>query len=1311
MTKEEIRNVLGYWYHKELYKPLPPEPDFAGTFPWEDSEPDSTPVTYHLSGGRAVVKDLQDFFGQSRSSDLFFLDRDQETVFYTLSLDQQGRYVKDSFRLSYFCWAISRVQGEEEPSLNPALCEELNIELDEELRQANPSFTDDIIHALTNSIAQLLYGERTLPADLNAFSLTTNFPEDSLLLTELRQAAGRITARDQVMDYAAGLTEEPKLANLHDADIWKQYLKPEDYPLTQWPDAEDLNLSQQWVVNRVTDPGARGKIMAFHAPSRTGRDKIITDIVADSIYKKAELLAALAKPSDAFTMRRFAFPPNDFSGNFYVPLLELSNQQVQITADNRAVLEIMLHILTDRDQADRQAAHTDAFDASEAKELYFTKFAGQYLDSDAWGLSAVILAKDQDLKRLVEGLLPLMSPQASGWQNLSTTEERLLSWDEAKNRFFRAKDKVEKKLENLATTYAASEEAAAIEVEKEEISLRIETMRIESQKTSRELAAVESEIRTARLHLDGREDDLRHLHKEMRGFGRILFKLFRVGKYAPEVRVLEQQIAESREELRRRENRQQEVSRENRDQRLKLELLEKQLEIKEQQLLERRPATDLMKAALGRNYADHWFYKSLESEETQAACPWMDFEFASLRERLLKASFDLLKSFVIHASEVSQNLNRLDLLLKGSYTEEDVEYALPSLLHTLQLIVPVTLIPQDYMRELMKHGRKAENGTLIILDPERSEPAELVGPIWRSNKTITLGDHLQLARRKTPDIRFLHVLARNFRLPEVYSHPDYSAADFLQGTQEWVFQLDGQTTPFPMTGRRFLTEPLWSLDNELSWGGRLYGTAQESVTMERSFLNSSSWLEIGGECSPESLFVPLQADLLTDQIATYVERHKALPEISIVCYFPSVYQGFCDYVAEVWQKEDSVFLLHFSAEEISHWLQEHVFLLSQWDGRVREEVVFLTGGAEDTPLETMDRFTLSAKPLHTLFNTVSGRLEIIGDPAVWANRPPLDKIYNSLNRDNTPQGLYRKTVVFIRAGRTAEDREDMISDTDSHLSEEGEEELRLKGPYPETAAYYTSGLVRAKESLRILFPNVHLKLERADFNEAQLRDWVKEDYDPVEAKAFIQCWYAGDDLGEEVETYKHLLKRCQDAVNTLLMELERVGSASATVVTHKLWLRTYFMNLQDHAEHYDPYISFNHGEGFRVEYHKVGKQWKPGKVDLIPGSSAVQEDYAIPEDHTTEGSPSLPEAQATAGSPASSEVQSAAGSPASSEVQAAPVVRKAPEIHLAQEVQETPDDLPMPDDLASPDDLATPDDLAAPDDSATPDDSSAYDVR
>ncbi len=71
-------------------------------------------------------------------------------------------------------------------------------------------------------------------------------------------------------------------------------------------------------------------------------------------------------------------------------------------------------------------------------------------------------------------------------------------------------------------------------------------------------------------------------------------------------------------------------------------------------------------------------------------------------------------------------------------------------------------------------------------------------------------------------------------------------------------------------------------------------------------------------------------------------------------------------------------------------------------------------------------------------------------------------------------------------------------------------------------------------------------------------------------------------------------------------ELERVGSASATVVTHKIWLRTYFMSLQDNAERYDPYSTFTHGGGFQVQYHKVGKQWKPGRLDLLPDSLEPQ---------------------------------------------------------------------------------------------------------
>ena len=1227
MTRDEIRNVLGCWYHKTLFQPLLPNDHVSDTvpgaaegnrLPWE-GEREGSSGSYRLYGGLAPAAALWQGFFAPEQTELFTETKPQETVLYTLGLDAEGRYLAGSFRFAFFPWAIAQLAATEDesqtPVLDPESCRELNRELDSELALAAPVFTVDMIIALTQSLDRLLFGELNSRFDREWYQVSEDAeplvdPQlDKPILHELRQAAGRFGPRDPLLDFVGGVEklDSQEQADLSKVSFWKQHLAPLDYPLVQWPAAQDLNLSQQWIVNRSAKPSARGDISTFQAPTGSGREKVIANILANQILRRAELLSTLAKPSDAFTMRRFLYPPNDNSGNFYVPILELVNGQMLLTAEETTVLRDFCDGLNNANQVDRTHSHSDSFDLRIFKEVYFTEVGRKVHGDQAWGLGAFYVDSIEGLQSLVKELLPAMSPRAACWSKIADREERLLSWEEAKMRFQRLQDKLRKKQDSLQEIFKASEECAAIEIEKETVQQRIRDMEAELERLRSAREGGERDLQTALEHLEGREADELAARDDMRGLAKFLYLFFKIGKYHRQLQNIQAHIESDRAAVAAHEEQLQQLNRRERDWQIKIEMLRKQLELKDRMLDERRPAVELMRAALGSNYADHHFYRGLDSEATQVACPWMDHEFAGLRERLFKAALDLQKSFVVHANEVSQNLRRLQLVLQGEFGREDREDALPSLLHTLQLIIPLTAMPLEFMSRLMQAGRKAENGTIVLLDAERNRPEDITGALWRANKTLAFGDLLQLARRKAPLSPLDEALCRSFGLPDIFAQPAYSAADYLLGAETQVFALGKTTVPFLLRLRESQQEPLFALDNQLCWYNKLAGTPLAPVTQPTDFLESSGWLDIGGICEPESLFVPIQADLLSDLLAAYLETHDQLPDLGIACFFPSVLEGFHAYTAKNWHKADTPFRAHHTAESLTRWVDEHTFLLHTWDGRVRDEVVFLTGADSDTPNHLLDLFISSVRPLHSLLNTARRRLLILGDPSVWASRPPLDRLFAALNDRSTPAGLGTKTLVFIRAGRSEKDEQGlMIGKSDTRLSEEGAAELQalanIAERYPQTDRYYSSSLIRGRETLPLLFPGKRIGFEHSNFNEVDLGAWESRALDSPEAQAFIQSWQDGEDLGPSYESKAALLARCQAAVDDLLNELERLSKKSATVVTHRVWLRTYFLSLAENAGTYPADLTFRHGGGFKAEFHRVGKAWKVGRIELLDDS-------------------------------------------------------------------------------------------------------------
>lgn len=1228
MSRKEVRNVLGFWYHQALFSPLAPSAALQAQakpeqLPWQE-DPENKQGPYRLYGGLAAAEELLAGLPKPAEPALSTYE-ERKTCLYTLALDAKGHYVPHSFHLAYFPWAVgllyeAAANGSRTPFLNPNDCSALSEELDEELRLSNPQFTAAMIEALNQSLERLLLGEGKHLFDHGWFVLeeAKDAADDIQLqdpvLPELRRAAERFEPKDDLPKFLSGLTRRESLTAVPFSDPaeWKPFLKPEAYAPAQWPAADYPKLGRQNILNRIYAEEQKGSLHFYQAPQTSERTAVLSNILAAEVCRRAEFLAGLTKPADAFTMRRFQYPPNDFSGNYYVPFMQLSRMDLLCSAEDAESLKKLALDLADPTFINRAHSHSDSFDLKRHKELYFTSLAKSFLPGTPWGLAAVYIEDEKTLLALVRALIEQLSPKASVWKEYDSGEDRLLSWEEARLRFLRLRDKVQVKIDSLTQIYRQSEEVVAVETERDELEERLQALNSQISAEKEELMRQQEQCAVNKEHYEGRLADEQSYKKDMRGFRKLLYILFKAGPYARGLAAIRSKIEESRQVLSRTQAALEEEERRLRDRELKAELLTKQLQLKEKQIEDKLPSTELMRAALGANYVDHRFYKNLDKEENQAVCPWMDHELAGLRERMFKASLDLLKTFCVHANEVTQNLKRLELLLEGRFTESDQAEALPHLLHTLRLIIPLSIMPRAFMSRLERYGGKAEAGTLLYLDPERSRPEDLVGLFWRAYKTFCFGDVLQLPRVFKPLDALDDALREGFGLPEIYSRKRYAAADYLLGAAPKLYKINKLELPFPLRYNTVQDKVLHALDNQLCLQGLWLGEGREAENYPEDFLEDSSWLDIGGACEEKSLFVYFQADILSDMLANYAEQHGKLPNIGIACFYPSVYEGLRNYIQEHWFEEESLFLELFSRTEIEQWLAEHCFLLSAWNGRLRDELVFLTGGDEETDEHYLNLFFNDPRALHSVLNGARRHLLILANAAVWAVRPPLDRVFAELNHEESPSEMQKKTLVFIRAGKSLQDEEKrLVGKSDSELSPEGRRNLLLlasdEGRFPETDRYYTSMLVRARETLPLLYPNAKKRmLEKSAFNEVGLGILEASELSEDNTQKLLKLWYEGEDIHPTTESRPALLKRAREAVKELLDELERLSLTSATIITHELFMKTYYDSLTS-----DPLgesLHFCHGGGFTAEYHRLGRHWKIGKLTLLPDSLAADEE-------------------------------------------------------------------------------------------------------
>lgn len=1259
--------------------------------PWAE-DADKTRL-YRLYGGLASAGELAAASLERPEPELSTYG-ERRTCLYTLALDGSGHYVPDSFHLAFFPWATGQLlkpeEGEDFPALNPALCEDLNAELDEELRLSNPRFTAAMIEALNQSLERLIFGEEQVFFDKTWFSLTEDpdavrdLSRMPLVLRELRRAAEQLEPRDALLKYVGGIRRLDNLKTLNpgDPESWKPYLSPDRYVPAGWPAAENPTLSAQTMINRIASEEEKGAIHFYRAPESSDRDVVLAHTLAGQVFKRAEFLASMTKPSDAFTMRRFQQPPNDYSGNYYVPFLQLSKLGMVVSAEDSHCLKRLAASLNDPAFINRSHSHTDSFDLRQHKEIYFTALAKALMPGSlsSWGLGAVYVEDEKALAELVRVLGTALDARSPFWEPYSGSEDRLLSWEEARQRFERLREKVRAKVESLMLVYRQSEEVASVEVERDELEERLGAMDRSLEGDRQALTAAKEAAELARDHAEGRKADERNYTSAMRGFWKWVYHLFKIGPYARGLEDLRVKAEESEKLAVQAEDRLAEEERRLKDLEVKEELLRKQLRLKEKQIEDRLPSTELMRAALGDNYADHRFYREVLGEKSQAACPWMDHELAGLRERMFRAALDLHKSFCVYSNEIRQNFRRLELLLDGQFTEHDEADALPHLLNSLRLVVPLLIMPRAFMSRLERHGAKGEGGTLLYLDPERSAPRDLVGPFWRAARSFCFGDAELMPRYNEPKGGLTDMLRESFALPPCYTDRRYGAADHLLGASGEAYRQGKALLPFALRRENRREDPIFELDNTLSLNKLLLGTPAKAHRYPEDFLDGSSWLDIGSSADERSCFVPFQADILTDMLTAYAEQRSELPDVGIACFYPSVYEGFRRYAEAHWTDDSSLLTGLLEPEELMAWFDAHVFLLSSWNGKAWDELVFLSGCDEDTGDSVLNLFFESSRPLHTLFSAVKRHLLFIGNKEVWAARPPADRVFAALNRDESPVSLGKKTLVFVRAGLSDEEAQGLLpGKTGSGLAAGEKTALEAlageTGRYEKTDRYYTSALKTAGETLALLYPGAKAASEKTAFNEVAYGVMGSSPRQDEETRTFLSAWSGGLETDASAETRAALSERAAAGVRELLDELERLGKQSATVITHEALMKTYYESASGESAEGRTFVS---GGGFRVEYHRVGKAWKAGQTSLLPDSlkpeaevfpeKQAEEDEAKPEDKTA--TPAETEAAAAEEAQAPSPETSEAGDEAKTPEAEAPEKAEAEESPEAAEPEE-----------------------------------------
>lgn len=623
---------------------------------------------------------------------------------------------------------------------------------------------------------------------------------------------------------------------------------PSRLPLGRWVSNTDhaLAFSQQFAVNEIVGQlTSRAGLIAVNGPPGTGKTTMLRDLIAAIVVERAQRLAALSTPGEAFTGTRLhKWNAGRVSHAIVTPRQSLTGFEIVVaSANNSAVENVTTEIPGPKGIGSQWRHRADGLD-------YFASTAELTCGKGAWGLVAARLgnaanrrAFDSERERRAQAITAaeetcrkiITSQRAlDGLRDEAQTRR-----DHAMNRLdehrrakpgliisistrFRAARAWREESRTVLSAYQASvNELAATQCDVSDLRNRLETARRESRRARGEIVRLNGEAEGLRAQIRSARD--------------------RWGPHLPD----------------------------------------------------------------GPEYTETQREELIARRELSA--PWADAEFTAARTELFIAALEVHKAFIAaQASAIRRNLGALADILDGSKGRPSPSAARAAW-QTFFLVVPVVSSAFASIGRLFACFGRESLGWMLIDEAGQAAPQLAAGAIWRARRTVVVGDPIQLEPVVTLPWGGQQALLREYQVAEEWAPGRTSVqglADRLARYGTWLPAVmpDGPGHVWvgtPLRVHRRCDRPIFAISNRIAYDGLMvYGTQPRNAFRGhdvwcdiRSSVASGHWIPAEGQALREILDRLKQAGVSPDQIrvlspfrqvaaSAKTEYSKVFPEVT-----------------------------------------------------------------------------------------------------------------------------------------------------------------------------------------------------------------------------------------------------------------------------------------------------------------------------------------------------------------------------------------------------------------------------------------------
>ncbi|SHM62879.1 DEAD/DEAH box helicase [Chryseobacterium polytrichastri] len=963
-----------------------------------------------------------DYFKNNERDENF---RNSKICYASLKLDENGKYINDSFGLSSLPWALSQLENNKIGNDNwetafdlikESLNEYIDLNFKETITNSNNEIVKISIVVSNNQLLKLqdkvdelsnwsvkpqreIYVKRIekfKPKNDKESTSTTDIL-NSFYIKDLERIISNYNEKSlpkafkQYLDGSVG-KESERIDIIKDVQKLKSILTPTHYPDGCWPSDYTLSLMQQFAVNTIfnnlSESNQEG-LFSVNGPPGTGKTTLLRDIIAPIIVKRAKELSKIENPSDAFEkVGSLKINGKKYSPFIYEPLKAITNGGIVIASSNNGAVENISKELPLKKEVSKQyRSHIS----------YFKAVAEQCIHNDNWGLISAVLGNKQNSSNLVSNLW-----FNTDFKDLQSTlkEDKIVNnseWNAIRITFKNKLDEIS--LEKKRLTLFEKEYEAFISTK--DSLFKVTTALDDTLRNFEKMNITFENQKTKVLRLkEGKKDILNELaiiKSSKPGFSSYWLNKNKRNIYKDALETALNNYNQISENL----NVESSILVKIESDFSTLKFLKgKQTDENfslTKQLDELIILTDKARLELKNNYADADFWKNIESKKSQESCPWYSGKLKKLQSELFIISLNLNEIFILTAnatsSRISTTLGGFFEYLKGDTKASKQE--IKAMWNTFFLVIPVISSSFASIQMMFKDLNREDVPWLFIDEAGQAIPQAAAGSIWRSKRVGVVGDPFQIEPVVTIPKSITDNISRYFDLDKNQINSELSVQSMadrinplgsyltINSKKEWI--------GMPLRVHRRCINPMFEISNRIAYDNTMYNSTVDTNNVKVKF--QTSFIHCIGNVVGKH-FVQEQADIIKELLKEEINFNKSLPDVFVITPFSEISSSLNSFLFNPLLYEIRKYK-EVSKNEMSEWLKTHIGTVHTFQGKQAEGVILCLGLDEKSKGAAN---WASQKPnlLNVAVTRAKYRFIAIGDKEIWNKQAYFNQLTNLL---------------------------------------------------------------------------------------------------------------------------------------------------------------------------------------------------------------------------------------------------------------------------------------------------------------------------